>query len=143
MPRWRAGAEKKKARKFNPRFDPFRNEKELQEDLRRKCNTFALLYYHTHNSKNSPKGFPDAMIASPPGAVPRLLVAELKTPWNPNPTLSQRAWLDLYRQLADVVNAACGCTMIDVFLWTHEELDELRRTLAWVATGKESYLGQR
>jgi hypothetical protein len=57
--------------------------------------------YHTHDSRNSPKGFPDTIVAVEPSkhylsGRPPLIVIELKAA-NNKPTPEQLAWLNAFR----------------------------------------------
>jgi hypothetical protein len=133
MPCWQIGQEERKSRRYDPTIDPFRYEKHFQEWLRNGAKRLRLLYYHTHNSKNSPAGFLDAKIMRACRSYPRLIVAELKTPWRPNPTPDQRFWLDADRMLADEANEAAGYDVIQVYLWNFEDLDEIRGVLETMA----------
>lgn len=51
------------------------------------------LFYHTHDSRDSPAGFPDVMILMPRRK--RVIVAELKTEKG-KVTEAQQKWLDAY-----------------------------------------------
>src|SRR4051812_8461718 len=63
------------------------------------------LRYHTWNSQNSAKGFPDlvAVRQRPDGLT--LLFVELKR-WDKEPTAPQRQWLGALELAAQLVNAA-------------------------------------
>ena len=50
-------------------------EKQLQENVRQLALYYRGLYYHTHDSRRSPGGFPDAVIVKDN----RLLIYELKS----------------------------------------------------------------
>ena len=68
------------------------SEAELQEHVRRLCEGLGLLYYHTHDARRSPEGFPDCVIGNPRAG--RLIVRELKTE-RPKPTPAQQEWLEM------------------------------------------------
>lgn len=129
MPAW--PTPDRKPRKYDPRIDPFRYEKELQEWVRNACRRLGLLYFHTHNSKHSPFGFPDCIIIDKRQPHrPRLLALELKTPWNPNPTGKQKEWLDAFALLGFILNTSAGYTAVQAYLCTHEDLTEIAQVLA-------------
>lgn len=69
------------------------SERELQESVRLLCVAHGLLYYHTHNSRHSPAGWPDVVVANPrePGAI---LFRELKS-HDGKVTPAQQEWLDV------------------------------------------------
>lgn len=64
-----------------------------ERDLQAKANELADLYgwrrYHTHDSRNSPSGFPDLILVKDG----RMVAAELKSA-SKAPTTAQEAWLD-------------------------------------------------
>lgn len=64
-------------------------ERQLQENVRLTAKTLGVLYYHTHTSIHSPKGFPDVILLAPPVC----LFRELKSQ-NGRLTDDQQAWLD-------------------------------------------------
>jgi hypothetical protein len=132
--------EDREKRKYDPRVDPFQKEKELQEWLRNGCRRLGLLYYHTHISKNSPSGFPDAQIAAvtKKGNIAGIIITELKMPWNPNPTADQKAWLNVYAGLRDLLNVYLMDNMDEdlffgVCVWTSDDITEMSQTLALLA----------
>lgn len=103
----------------------------LQEHVRRLVQTHVrigidrgVLFYHTQDSRNSPRGFPDVMIGFSEEYAdtqrPRLVVAELKTE-NGRPTLDQVRWLDHFSTLPAV----------EVYLWRprHFLTDEIANIL--------------
>lgn len=62
-------------------------EAELQESVRALCKDLGLLYYHAHDSRRSPAGFPDVVAVGPGG----VLWAELKSQRG-SLTAEQRRW---------------------------------------------------
>ena len=71
-------------------------EKELQECVRKACDVRQLLYYHTHDSRRSPAGFPDCVIVTSN----RIIFAELKAAKG-RVTVAQQGWLDSLADIAD------------------------------------------
>lgn len=74
-------------------------EAALQETIRQAAMRAGALYYHTHNSKRSPPGFPDVVIVTSPSIVwhpPRLLCFEVKTAKG-KVSQAQRDWLNRLR----------------------------------------------
>ena len=94
------------------------SEKDLQEQVRQMAVTLGWLYYHTHNSRHSPEGFPDCVLVKGE----RLVIAELKR-WDKNPTPAQYEWLN-----------ALGKVSKEVFVWRPQDL--LDGTIANVLEGK-------
>jgi hypothetical protein len=107
--------------------DMARNMKEvgsngLQEKVRRLVKQlrahlhWGMRYYHTHDSRYSPKGFPDVMILFQGG---RVVVAELKCE-KTKPSQEQREWLDLFLESG-----------AEVYLWRPSHLlsGEIHRIL--------------
>lgn len=74
----------------------------IQGQARRNLDR-GILYYHTHDSRHSPKGFPDVMVLF--GNSTRWLVAELKNQ-KARPAPEQVAWLDAFARVG-----------ADVYLW--------------------------
>ena len=100
-------------------------EKQLQEYVRRSCKAQGLLYYHTHNSKHSPPGFPDCVIIS---TDPHCIIyAELKSEKG-RVTPAQAGWLDALTLLA----ASSSSNLMRVYLWRpkHWLSGEISRCLA-------------
>jgi hypothetical protein len=91
------------------------SEAELQESVRRLCEGLGLLYYHTHDARRSPEGFPDCVIGSPRGG--RIIVRELKRE-RQNPTPAQQKWL----------NALGSAHGISAGVWRPRDL--INRTIA-------------
>jgi hypothetical protein len=90
------------------------SERELQEMLRKAALLGQWHYYHVHNAKHSPSGFPDTVCVRDG----RLVVAELKRTGE-IPTPEQTAWLGAFRQVRQV----------DVYVWTPDNLDEVMEVL--------------
>jgi hypothetical protein len=68
-------------------------ESALLEALRRLgVATGHTLFYHTHDSRHSPAGFPDVMLARPEPGVGLVDAFEAKTPQG-NVSLAQQTWL--------------------------------------------------
>lgn len=63
-------------------------ERALQENIRSLALQLGIRYYHTHNSRHSPAGFPDCVLLCPP----RSMFRELKRQGN-QLTAPQVAWL--------------------------------------------------
>jgi hypothetical protein len=63
-------------------------EADLQEVLRQAASLHQWVYYHGHDSRHSPAGFPDTVLCRGE----RLLFVELKMPGK-TPTPAQKTWL--------------------------------------------------
>ncbi len=61
----------------------------LDAHVRKLCEGLGLLRYHTHDSRRSPRGYPDLTICGPRG----VLFRELKTQRG-KVTYEQQEWLD-------------------------------------------------
>ena len=81
-------------------------ERDLQESVRQMCRALNLPYYHTHDSRRSPEGWPD--VATVVGST--LVLRELKAVKG-KCTPAQIRWLDALAQ----------CECVDVGLWTPAE----------------------
>jgi len=69
------------------------SENELEEHMRRiLADLPSVRWYHTHDSRRSPSGFPDLVAVGPGGVLFRELKREGK-----KPTVSQAAWLAALR----------------------------------------------
>lgn len=75
--------------KYTQRWNASTSEAELQEKVRQAAVQLGILYYHTHNSRRSPAGFPDLVLVRPPNC----LFRELKSQTG-KLTADQSAWLD-------------------------------------------------
>lgn len=65
------------------------NEKEFQSNVTELCKWRRLNWYHTHDSRRSPSGFPDLVIVGPGGCI----FAELKSEKG-KVTPTQQTWID-------------------------------------------------
>lgn len=84
-------------------------EKDLQETIRQAALLHHWKYYHTHDSRNSPEGFPDTVLVRDE----RLLFAELKRAGN-EPTAAQQQWLEALRSVKHV----------ETYLWYPKDIDQ-------------------
>lgn len=66
-------------------------ERELDEQVKSRCKTYALLRYHPYDSRRSPRGYPDLHILNP--RTGHGIFRELKKQ-NGRVTPTQREWLD-------------------------------------------------
>jgi hypothetical protein len=78
----------------------------VQRHVEALCVQFGLLYYHTHDSRNSPAGFLDVVVAGPGG----LLFAELKSATG-RLSAAQKRWVIMLTSL--------GC---NVAVWSPVEM---------------------
>jgi len=98
-------------------------EADLREQIRTLCELYGWKMYFTWNSKNSPSGFPDLVLAHSdarghsPGSRGRLIFAELKQDGKV-PTPAQQDWLDCL--------AACGQ---ECYVWHPDDITEIARLL--------------
>lgn len=77
-------------RKKRPSMDDLVLERSLQETIRQAASLHRWpCYYHTYDSRKSPKGFPDIVIAG----YGQLIMWELKRQGK-DPTDSQQEWID-------------------------------------------------
>ena len=90
------------------------NEQDLLGHVRELADAMGWHYYHTHDSRRSPEGYPDVVMVRDD----RQVVAELKVRKR-KPTAAQNMWLDAYRQVG-----------AEVYLWTEDDLQEIADTLA-------------
>lgn len=91
-----------------------RTEKAFQEWLRKTALAAGFLYYHTHDSRKSPPGFPDTVLVKDT----RLILAELKLSGQ-HPTPPQQMWLDALAQVTQVHTA----------VWTPDDLAQVLEVL--------------
>lgn len=88
-------------------LDSTMSEAELQASVIELARLTGWRYYHTHDSRRSPHGFPDLILVR----LGRMIVAELKSARGV-PTPAQEAWLD---DLALVQDRSGG--VVEVRLW--------------------------
>lgn len=83
-------------------------------------NRYGWLWYHTHNSRHSPSGYPDiAAVQLVTSERPRAIFAELKTNARTSrPTPTQRVWLGRL--------AAAG---LETYLWRPTDETEVEQIL--------------
>lgn len=89
-------------------------EKVFQEQLRQLCTAQKWLYFHVHNAKHSPSGFPDLAAIRHE----RLIAAELKRVGNV-PTAAQAAWLAAF----------AGVRTVETYVWTPEDMPTILEVL--------------
>ena len=77
------------SRKRRPKAEDLTTERDLQTTLMQAANLFGYLTYHTYDSRRSPEGFPDLVIAGHS----KLLMWELKAA-DGRLTAAQQAWLE-------------------------------------------------
>lgn len=106
-------------------------EAALQEQIRKLAQTFGWKYYHTHDSRNSPEGFPDVVLVR----AGVLIFAELKRE-GLNPTRAQNAWIHELTSVQGEAERVCefdyGIDIyrpVRVFVWRPSDLTEIERTL--------------
>lgn len=104
-----------KARSNTPEI----SERALQQQVLDLCQMRGLSAYHTHDSRRSPPGFPDLVIAGPGG----LLFAELKTARG-RVTTAQTTWLTILRTAG-----------AETHLWRPGDLPAISTRLAGLAKG--------
>ena len=90
-------------------------EADLREQIRTLCELYGWKMYFTWNSRNSPSGFPDLVLAQPDEG--RLVYAELKSD-NGRLTTTQVEWIEALR--------ACGQ---EVYIWRPDDITEIARLL--------------
>lgn len=90
------------------------NETDFRESIQGFAKLFGWMYYHTHDSRRSPEGFPDLVLVKPP----RFIVAECKVGDN-KPTQQQEDWL----------SASAACPGVETYLWYPDDWDEIERVL--------------
>ena len=89
------------------------SEKDLLGHVMELAGVFGWAAYHTHDSRRSPEGYPDAVLLRDG----RQVVAELKVRKR-KPTKAQNIWLDAYRQVG-----------AEVYVWTEDDLQEIADVL--------------
>lgn len=96
-------------------------ERQWQRQVERIATSARWLWYHTHDSRRSPEGFPDLVLVR----APRLVFAELKRDGEYTKHGGpQQRWLTEL--------AACrehGITLPEVYVWRPADLDDVKRVL--------------
>lgn len=96
---------------------------EFQEWLRQLAGVTNWLYYHTHQSKHSPAGFPDTVLVKQDGkGAARMIFAELKI-GKREPTTEQVKWL----------MAAQRVPGVESYCWYPHQRDEIEAKLKGAA----------
>lgn len=107
---------------------PTTTEADLREQIRTLCNVYGWLMYFTHNSRRSPAGFPDLVLAHPEKG--RVIYAELKSD-NGRVTPEQVSWLDAL--------SACGQ---ETYVWRPDDITEIARLLGPRGKNKQTQEGK-
>jgi hypothetical protein len=94
---------------------PAVTEADLREQIRTLCNVYGWEMYFTHDSRHSPAGFPDLVLANP--IQRRMVYAELKVQGR-KLTAAQAKWLAILRE--------CGQ---EAYKWTEDDITEIARLL--------------
>jgi hypothetical protein len=89
-------------------------EQAFQGQVRHLAIVRGWLYYHTHDSRRSDKGFPDTVLIK--GS--RLVIAELKV-GKRKTTREQETWLEAFRNVG-----------AEVYVWRPDDWPEIVRVLA-------------
>lgn len=102
-----------------PRRPDMNERRDLQEHVRQAAAWGHWLYYHTHDSRNSPSGFPDVVAIRDD----QLVVAELKREGF-GPTPAQYRWLAAFKILEALLP-----DNIHVYVWRPSDLDQIDTVL--------------
>jgi hypothetical protein len=94
------------------------SEAQLQNQVIRLAETFGWSWYHTHDSRRSPAGFPDLVLARDGW----LIFAELKRQGQ-SPTKKQQEWLSAL----GAVNRRTG--WVTVAVWHPQDLPRIQTML--------------
>ena len=91
-----------------PVTDADTTETRLLQTVRRLAKQHSYICYHTHNSRRSEEGFPDVVLARPPGLTSqgRIIFAELKSAHG-KLTEAQHLWLDILQHVAETIEVYC------------------------------------
>ncbi len=92
-------------------------ETQFLAQVRELAHLYGWLFYHTHDSRHSPAGFPDCVLAKAGTAhhPARLIVAELKSATG-KLTDTQVQWLTTLGQVAETVEA---------YVWRPADFDSI------------------
>jgi len=94
-------------------------EAQFQRMVTDLCDWLHLRWYHTHDSRRSPGGFPDLVIVGPA----QVVYVELKSEKG-RVTPAQKEWID----------ALCGALQ-DAYIWRPSDWPEAQRVLTMLAKG--------
>lgn len=94
---------------------PKLSEKQFQAQVLQLANLSGWLYYHTHDSRRSQRGFPDLVLVRPPA----VLFAELKSEGG-DLRPEQTVWLEVLR----------GCESVEAALWRPSDWPEIEEMLS-------------
>lgn len=99
---------------------PGMTEKEWTELVKALALMGGSLFYHTFNSKHSPKGFPDCVAVRELGdGTTKLVFAELKREGGAKVSEHQRMWLDMLSRVS----------VVESYLWTPDDYKTARDVL--------------
>ena len=104
----------------------YRYEKEFQSWVTNRLTKWGWTWYHTHDSRRSPEGFPDLVMGHMSREI--MLVRELKLD-NKGPTEAQQKWLDLFTLCgydADVWRPRDGHAIIRIISNGRERIPKIR-----------------
>ena len=90
-------------------------EAQWAEVIRGYAKAFGWVYYHTHNSRHSPSGFPDCVMVRGN----RIIFAELKKDKGGVVSDEQQEWLDALAVTGNV----------EVYVWLPRHEDDVKRIL--------------
>ena len=109
------------SRKRKPRPEDLTYERDLQATIRQAASLLGYLVYHTYDSRRSPEGFPDLIIAGHG----KLYIWELKSQ-DGHPTDAQAKWLHTLHSIENPPDARLiRPTDLD---WCLKELQEGARS---------------
>lgn len=94
-------------------------ESEFQKMVTDLCGWLHLRWYHTHDSRRSPEGFPDLVIVGKA----KVLYVELKSDKG-RVSKAQQAWIDDLRRVGQ-----------EARIWYPKDWPEAQRTLTALARG--------
>ena len=101
---------------------PAVTEADLREQIRTLAHLYGWLMYFTQDSRRSPAGFPDLVLAHPEQG--RIIYAELKSEKG-RVTTHQAEWIEALK--------SCGQA---VYLWRPDDITEIARLLGLRANSK-------
>lgn len=107
-------------------IQPQMSERAWQAMVLELATLYRWTWYHTHDSRRSPAGFPDLVLVRD-----RVLFAELKTDRG-RLTAQQLGWIGRLEEAG-----------AEVFVWRPKDLDDVRTELASVAIGAYEHPDKR